>query len=83
MSSDYEEDSDDECEDFDPNKPLEPYAEMDSEDERKAEKREKKEKKRKEKVSTARVRISCLVPKVFSLLDGRGWHSIADDQTWR
>jgi hypothetical protein len=36
----------------------------------------KKEKEQKDEVSYTRVGISYLVPRVFELLDGPGWHNI-------
>lgn len=80
--SDDEEEEDDGFDDFDPDKPLQEYAESDGGDERAGESKPEA-KLPKEKVSSAQIGLSYLVPRVWSLLDGAGWHSVADGQTWR
>lgn len=87
MSSDCEsdEDKDEEFEDFDPQKfdPNKPPPEMTDEQEAKALRREYRNAKREEKVSSEQVGISYLVLRAWSMLDGPGWFTIAEDRTWR
>lgn len=80
--SDDEEEEDDGFGDFDPNKPLQPYAESDDAD-KNASESTAEPKAPKDKVSSEQIGLSYLVPRVWSLLDGAGWHSIADDRKWR
>lgn len=75
MESDYESsDDEDEFDEFDPSTfdPNRPTPEVSDEQVEKAVRREEKEQRRGEKVSSERIGISYLVPRVWGLLDGPG-----------